>query len=74
MALSDVQIRSLKPTDKLYKVTDGKGLYLEVSPNGSKLWCQSASKRDPLSACKRGPPGGVALGLITGTDFALGLA
>jgi len=36
--------------------------------------CQSASKRDPLSACKRGPPGGVALGLITGTDFALGLA
>ena len=38
------------------------------------LACQSASKRDPLSACKRGPPGGVALGLITGTDFALGLA
>ncbi|WP_295531639.1 Arm DNA-binding domain-containing protein [Novosphingobium sp. Chol11] len=38
MALSDVQIRSLKPTDKLYKITDGKGLYLEVSPNGSKLW------------------------------------
>ncbi len=36
--------------------------------------CQSASKRDPLSACKRGPLGGVALGLITGTDFALGLA
>ena len=38
MALSDVQIRSLKPTDKLYKITDGKSLYLEVSPNGSKLW------------------------------------
>ena len=38
MALSDVQIRSLKPADKLYKVTDEKGLYLEVSPNGSKLW------------------------------------
>jgi integrase len=38
MALSDVQIRSLKPTDKLYKITDGKGLYLEVGPNGSKLW------------------------------------
>jgi hypothetical protein len=45
-------------------------LWLEASP----LTCQSASKRDPLSACKRGPPGGVALGLITGTDFALGLA
>jgi integrase len=38
MALSDVQIRSLKPADKLYKITDEKGLYLEVSPNGSKLW------------------------------------
>ena len=41
---------------------------------GGEIGCQSASKRDPLSACKRGPPGGVALGLITGTDFALGLA
>ena len=38
MALSDVQIRSLKPADKLYKITDEKGLYLEVNPNGSKLW------------------------------------
>jgi integrase len=38
MALSDVQIRSLKPAGKLYKITDEKGLYLEVSPNGSKLW------------------------------------
>ncbi len=38
------------------------------------LDCQSASKRDPLSACKRGPLGGVALGLMPGADFALGLA
>ena len=38
MALSDVQIRCLKPADKLYKITDEKGLYLEISPNGSKLW------------------------------------
>jgi hypothetical protein len=36
--------------------------------------CQSASKRDPLSACKRGPPCVVALGLMPGADFALGLA
>jgi len=28
MALSDVQIRSLKPTDKLYKITAGKGRLL----------------------------------------------
>ncbi|WP_420381819.1 helix-turn-helix domain-containing protein [Novosphingobium sp.] len=39
-----------------------------------RLGCQSASKRDPLSACKRGPLGGVALGLMPGADFALGLA
>lgn len=38
MALSDVQICSHKPAEKIYKITDEKGLYLEVSPNGSKLW------------------------------------
>lgn len=38
MALSDMQVRSLKPTDKVYKVTDERGLYLEISPSGSKLW------------------------------------
>jgi len=38
MALTDVQIRSLKPADKTFKVTDERGLYLEVSPGGSKLW------------------------------------
>ncbi len=36
--------------------------------------CQSASKRDPLSARKRGPPGGVARGLMPGALFALALA
>lgn len=38
MALSDVKIRSLKARDKLYKVSDDRGLYLEVNPTGSKLW------------------------------------
>lgn len=36
--LTDTQLRNAKPTDKPYKLTDGKGLYLEVRPNGSKLW------------------------------------
>src|SRR5690242_10622568 len=36
--LTDVQLRNVKPMDKPYKLTDGKGLYLEVRPNGSKLW------------------------------------
>ncbi len=46
MALSDTKIRSLKAgikpdgtsTAKAYKVTDEKGLYIEVKPSGSKLW------------------------------------
>lgn len=38
MALSDTKIRSAKPEDKAYKLTDGKGLFLLVHPNGSKYW------------------------------------
>ncbi|PKP87521.1 MAG: integrase, partial [Alphaproteobacteria bacterium HGW-Alphaproteobacteria-17] len=38
MALSDAKVRALKPREKLYKVSDDRGLYLEVRPNGSKLW------------------------------------
>jgi len=38
MALTDVQIRNVKPTDKPVRLYDGGGLYLEVSPAGGKLW------------------------------------
>jgi len=36
--LTDLKIRSLKPTGKLYKQYDQRGLYLEVAKSGSKLW------------------------------------
>lgn len=36
--LTDTQIRNAKPKEKPYKLTDSNGLYLEVRPNGSKLW------------------------------------
>lgn len=36
--LSDIAIRKAKPRAKPYKLADGYGLYLEVFPNGSKLW------------------------------------
>lgn len=36
--LTDTQIRKAKPADKPYKLTDGGGLYLAVSPAGSKVW------------------------------------
>ena len=38
LPLSDARIKSLGPKEKPYKVFDGQGLYLEVYPNGSKLW------------------------------------
>lgn len=36
--LSDSKIKSLKPQEKEYKVADGDGLYLHITPNGTKLW------------------------------------
>jgi len=36
--LTDIQCRNAKPRAKPYKLTDGKGLYLEVKPNGVKAW------------------------------------
>lgn len=33
--LTDVQYRNAKTDDKPLKLNDGKGLYLEVRPNGS---------------------------------------
>jgi integrase len=38
MALTDVAIRALKPTDKVQKISDGEGLQLWVMPVGSRLW------------------------------------
>ncbi len=36
--LTDPACRNAKPTDKPYKLTDEKGLFLLVHPNGSKYW------------------------------------
>lgn len=38
MALKDLEIRALKPADRIYKKTDERGLYVEVRPSGAKLW------------------------------------
>lgn len=38
MPLTDNQIKNLKPGPKPARVFDGKGLYLEVSPTGGKLF------------------------------------
>lgn len=36
--LSDIQIRSAKPSTKDIKLFDGSGLFLLVTPTGGKLW------------------------------------
>ena len=36
--LTDTAIRTAKPQAKPYKMTDEKGLYIEIKPNGSKAW------------------------------------
>ncbi len=36
--LTALAIQNAKPRDEPYMLTDGNGLHLEVTPNGSKLW------------------------------------
>ncbi|PIZ30186.1 MAG: integrase, partial [Alphaproteobacteria bacterium CG_4_10_14_0_8_um_filter_53_9] len=38
MPLTNTAIQAAKPKDKPYKLTDGEGLYLLVTPAGGKLW------------------------------------
>ena len=38
MALNDITIRNAKPQLKAYKIFDGGGLYLEISPSGGRSW------------------------------------
>ncbi len=38
MKLTELAIKNLKPKAKSYRVTDGGGLSLEISPAGGKLW------------------------------------
>lgn len=52
MALSDTKIRSIKPAEKPVKLSDEKGLYLLIQPNGGKWWrldYRMAGKRKTLS-------------------------
>lgn len=38
MALTDTQIKQSQPKNKPYKLSDAKGLYVEVQPSGAKYW------------------------------------
>jgi hypothetical protein len=39
MPLTDTAIRNAKPKEKAVKLSDGRGLFLLIQPNGAKLWC-----------------------------------
>ena len=36
--LSPTRVNNAKAKDKLYKLSDGGGLFVEVSPAGQKTW------------------------------------
>lgn len=38
MPLNAMEIKGFRPADKLYRKPDSLGMYLEVRPNGSRLW------------------------------------
>lgn len=38
MPLTDIEIRNARPREKAYRLADGAGMYLEVSPAGGKYW------------------------------------
>ncbi|EQA6763861.1 tyrosine-type recombinase/integrase [Escherichia coli] len=54
MSLTDAKIRTLKPSDKPFKVSDSHGLYLRVKPGGSRHWY--------LKYCISGKESRIALG------------
>ena len=37
-SLSDAKARNAKPRTKPYKIADGEGLFLLITPSGSKYW------------------------------------
>jgi hypothetical protein len=53
--LTDVQIRKAKATDRPYKLTDGGGLHVCVTPPGGKLW-RLRYEFDARRSCSRSVP------------------
>lgn len=52
MALTAIQVKTAKATDKPQKLSDGGGLYLQVQPTGAKYWrldYRFAAKRKTLA-------------------------
>ena len=54
MALTDHQVKSLKPKEKRYSKTDSKGLSIDVMPTGKKSWTLTLNKNGKRTRIKIG--------------------
>uniref|UniRef100_UPI004047D5CF tyrosine-type recombinase/integrase n=1 Tax=Yoonia sp. TaxID=2212373 RepID=UPI004047D5CF len=55
MPLTDAQCRAAKPTEKVQKLSDGRGLFLQVTTRGSKLWRMNYRWQDKQRTAAFGP-------------------
>lgn len=51
MLLTDKAVKAAKPTEKQYKLPDGKGLFLLVLPTGGKYWHFRSNGADHDAPC-----------------------
>lgn len=61
MSLTSTGIKALKPKDKKYRVTDGQGLMLEISPAGKKRWLYRYTQNGKRKTISVGHYPGVSL-------------
>lgn len=58
--LTDTALKSLKPKEKPYKVTDRDGMYVHVSPGGTlsfRIDCRPNGRRETVNLGKYGRDG-----------------
>jgi hypothetical protein len=74
--LSDLKIKSLKPSGKTVTFFDGHGLFLEVRPNGAKSWRLKyyVDRRDCRATLGRWPDVSLQRARELATVFRRGLA
>jgi hypothetical protein len=49
--LTDIKIRTAKPKEKPYTLSDGGSMYLEVMPGGTKTW-RMGYRYDVRAGCR----------------------
>ena len=56
MPLTDTAVRGAKPADKPQKLFDGNGLFLYVTPSGTKSWRLKYRFQGREKLLREGPP------------------